>query len=150
MYRVEDLGMMKRGKMVSWTKREEKNLPSSRKTSGEGKADWLQIWKKKKIEEKNIRIEEENLGKESALINRLLCPLHQIKEHKEALTETVTTPLLFSRQSAEASAEMCISPVHFNRSTRMVSLVNWHSKMRYGLSITPLERNTWHSQYLSL
>lgn len=54
---------------------------------------------RRKLKKRVSVYEEENLGKESTLISRLLCPLHEIKEHREALTEIVSAPLPFSRQS---------------------------------------------------
>jgi len=109
---------------MGWSKREEKNLPSSRQMSREGKADRLQ--KGKKIFMKESIWERNELSSMDYFVLRA-----KSKNTKEAPIETVSATLLFSRQSSEASAEMCIFSTHCKRNARIVSLTNQHSKMSF-------------------
>lgn len=58
---------------MSWTKREKKNLHDKERSKGRLIAD---MEEKRKLKKRISVYEEENLEKESTLINRLLCPLH--------------------------------------------------------------------------
>lgn len=108
-----------------WTKRREKIFTAAERWA---KKRRQMGWRKDQrlFKEKDVK---ENLGEERALIDELLCPLCQIKEHQRGSDRNCQSTSVFSIWSTELSADKCNFCIHYHRNARIVSLRNPYSKI---------------------